>query len=244
MRIVHTPEALQAVGMEWRRQGLKVALVPTMGYYHEGHASLIRYARSVADKVIVSLFVNPAQFGPNEDLEAYPRDFERDSALVRELGGDLLYAPDPAGMYASDHATWVEVPALAGTLCGVSRPIHFRGVCTVVMKLFMLAQPSLAVFGEKDWQQLAIIRKMVADLNVPVEIVGRPIVREADGLALSSRNVYLTAHLPAGEEDYIAVVDPASLVRVERLEGDALCALAFRLGKARLIDNILLKVEG
>ena len=284
MRIVHTPETLQAVGMEWRRQGLKVALVPTMGYYHEGHASLIRYARSVADKVIVSLFVNPAQFGPNEDLEAYPRDFERDSALVRELGGDLLYAPDPAGMYASDHATWVEVPALAGTLCGVSRPIHFRGVCTVVMKLFMLAQPSLAVFGEKDWQQLAIIRKMVADLNVPVEIVGRPIVREADGLALSSRNVYLTAgeraqapqlrkslemaarlaadgerdaavivgavrayltaHLPAGEEDYIAVVDPASLVRVERLEGDALCALAFRLGKARLIDNILLKVEG
>ena len=131
------------------------------------HDSLISYARSVADKVIVSLFVNPTQFGPNEDLEAYPRDFEKDSALVRELGGDVLYAPEPENMYAPDHATWVEVPALANTLCGLSRPIHFRGVCTVVLKLFMLAQPSLAVFGEKDWQQLAIIKKMVSDLNVP-----------------------------------------------------------------------------
>ena len=192
MQIIHSPEALHSVCAEWRRQGLKTALVPTMGYYHAGHASLISYARSVADKVIVSLFVNPTQFGPNEDLEAYPRDFEKDSALVRELGGDVLYAPEPENMYAPDHATWVEVPALANTLCGLSRPIHFRGVCTVVLKLFMLAQPSLAVFGEKDWQQLAIIKKMVSDLNVPVEVVGRPIVREADGLALSSRNVYLT----------------------------------------------------
>ncbi len=280
MQIVHTPEEVYAICAEWRRQGLKTALVPTMGYYHAGHASLISYARSVADKVIVSLFVNPAQFGPNEDLEAYPRDFERDSALVRELGGDLLYAPAPEHMYAQDHATWVEVPALAGTLCGISRPIHFRGVCTVVMKLFMLTQPSLAVFGEKDWQQLAIIKKMVADLNVPTEIVGRPIVREADGLALSSRNVYLTAeeraqapqirkaleqaaarvaagerdaaavaesiraylrtHLPTGQEDYIRIVDPAVLADVGRIEGPALCAVAIRLGKARLIDNILL----
>ena len=283
MQIVHTPEALRAVCAEWRRQGLKTALVPTMGYYHAGHASLISYARSVADKVIVSLFVNPTQFGPNEDLEAYPCDFERDSSLVRELGGDLLYAPEPGSMYAPDHAAWVEVPALANTLCGLSRPVHFRGVCTVVLKLFMLAQPSLAVFGEKDWQQLAIIKKMVADLNVPVEIVGRPIVREADGLALSSRNVYLTAeeraqapqirkslewaaalvsggerdaaaiiasiraylkeHLPTGEEDYIAIVDPAVLTPVERLDGPALCALAIRLGKARLIDNTLLGGE-
>ena len=168
MQIIHSPEALHSVCAEWRRQGLKTALVPTMGYYHAGHASLISYARSVADKVIVSLFVNPTQFGPNEDLEAYPRDFEKDSALARELGVDVLYAPDPAGMYAPDHATWVEVPALAGTLCGLSRPVHFRGVCTVVLKLFMLAQPSLAVFGEKDWQQLAIIKKIVSDLKVPV----------------------------------------------------------------------------
>lgn len=282
MQIIHSPEALHSVCAEWRRQGLKTALVPTMGYYHAGHASLISYARSVADKVIVSLFVNPTQFGPNEDLEAYPRDFEKDSALVRELGGDVLYAPEPENMYAPDHATWVEVPALANTLCGLSRPIHFRGVCTVVLKLFMLAQPSLAVFGEKDWQQLAIIKKMVSDLNVPVEVVGRPIVREADGLALSSRNVYLTPeeraqapqirkslemaaglaaggerdaariieavrgylaeHLPTGEEDYISVVDPAVLTKVDRIEDMALCALAIRLGKARLIDNILLKV--
>lgn len=174
MQIIHSPEALHSVCAEWRRQGLKTALVPTMGYYHAGHASLISYARSMADKVIVSLFVNPTQFGPNEDLEAYPRDFEKDSALVRELGGDVLYAPEPENMYAPDHATWVEVPALANTLCGLSRPIHFRGVCTVVLKLFMLAQPSLAVFGEKDWQQLAIIKKMVSDLNVPVEVVGGP----------------------------------------------------------------------
>ena len=301
MQIIHSPEALHSVCAEWRRQGLKTALVPTMGYYHAGHASLISYARgirpvldrlsadpdffrgaAVADKVIVSLFVNPTQFGPNEDLEAYPRDFEKDSALVRELGGDVLYAPEPENMYAPDHATWVEVPALANTLCGLSRPIHFRGVCTVVLKLFMLAQPSLAVFGEKDWQQLAIIKKMVSDLNVPVEVVGRPIVREADGLALSSRNVYLTPeeraqapqirkslemaaglaaggerdaariieavrgylaeHLPTGEEDYISIVDPAVLTKVDRIKDMALCALAIRLGKARLIDNILLKV--
>ena len=193
MQIIHSPEALHSVCAEWRRQGLKTALVPTMGYYHAGHASLISYARSVADKVIVSLFVNPTQFGPNEDLEAYPRDFEKDSALVRELGGDVLYAPEPENMYAPDHATWVEVPALANTLCGLSRPIHFRGVCTVVLKLFMLAQPSLAVFGEKDWQQLAIIKRMVADLNMNVTVVGCPIVREADGLAKSSRNAYLSA---------------------------------------------------
>ena len=193
MQIIHSPEALHSVCAEWRRQGLKTALVPTMGYYHAGHASLISYARSVADKVIVSLFVNPTQFGPNEDLEAYPRDFEKDAALVRELGGDVLYAPEPENMYAPDHATWVEVPALANTLCGLSRPIHFRGVCTVVLKLFMLAQPSLAVFGEKDWQQLAIIKRMVADLNMNVTVVGCPIVREADGLAKSSRNAYLSA---------------------------------------------------
>ena len=192
MQIIHSPEALHSVCAEWRRQGLKTALVPTMGYYHAGHASLISYARSVADKVIVSLFVNPTQFGPNEDLEAYPRDFEKDSALVRELGGDVLYAPEPENMYAPDHATWVEVPALANTLCGLSRPIHFRGVCTVVSKLFNIVTPDKAFFGQKDAQQLAIIRQMVRDLSYGIEIVGCPIVREADGLAKSSRNTYLS----------------------------------------------------
>ena len=192
MQIIHSPEALHSVCAEWRRQGLKTVLVPTMGYYHAGHASLISYARSVADKVIVSLFVNPTQFGPNEDLEAYPRDFEKDSALVRELGGDVLYAPEPENMYAPDHATWVEVPALANTLCGLSRPIHFRGVCTVVSKLFNIVTPDKAFFGQKDAQQLAIIRQMVRDLSYGIEIVGCPIVREADGLAKSSRNTYLS----------------------------------------------------
>ena len=191
MQIIHSPEALHSVCAEWRRQGLKTALVPTMGYYHAGHASLISYARSVADKVIVSLFVNPTQFGPNEDLEAYPRDFEKDSALVRELGGDVLYAPEPENMYAPDHATWVEVPAFANTLCGLSRPIHFRGVCTVVLKLFMLAQPSLAVFGEKDWQQIAVIKQLVKYINSDVKIVECPIIRDEDGLAKSSRNTLL-----------------------------------------------------
>ena len=193
MQIIHSPEALHSVCAEWRRQGLKTALVPTMGYYHAGHASLISYARSMADKVIVSLFVNPTQFGPNEDLEAYPRDFEKDSALVRELGGDVLYAPEPENMYAPDHATWVEVPALANTLCGLSRPIHFRGVCTVVSKLFNIVTPDKAFFGQKDAQQLAIIRRMVRDMSYGIEIVGCPIVREADGLAKSSRNTYLSA---------------------------------------------------
>lgn len=281
MQVIHEPSALQTLCLGWRRQGLTVALVPTMGYYHEGHASLIRYARSVADKVVVSLFVNPTQFGPNEDLEAYPRDFERDSALVRELGGDVLYAPAPAQMYEADHATWVEVPELASTLCGVTRPIHFRGVCTVVLKLFMLTQAQIAVFGEKDWQQLAILKRMVRDLNVPIKLVGQPIVREADGLALSSRNVYLTPeeraqapqihnslvaaaesvahgehdsarivdgiraylkeHLPCGEEDYISIVHPERLTPIATITDTALCAVAIRVGKARLIDNILLK---
>ena len=283
MQVIHEPAALQTLCLGWRRQGLTIALVPTMGYYHAGHASLIKYARSVADKVVVSLFVNPAQFGPNEDLEAYPRDFERDSALVRELGGDLLYAPAPDQMYEADHATWVEVPELANTLCGVTRPIHFRGVCTVVLKLFMLTQAQIGVFGEKDWQQLAILKRMVRDLNVPIKLVGQPIVREADGLALSSRNVYLTPderaqapqlhnsliaaaesvasgehdaahvidgiraylkqHLPCGEEDYISIVHPERLTPLVNITDTALCAVAIRVGKARLIDNILLKAQ-
>jgi pantoate--beta-alanine ligase len=141
---------------------------------------------------VASVFVNPTQFGPGEDLDAYPRDLERDAALAATAGVDVLFAPTPQSMYAPEAATWVEVPELARYLCGASRPTHFRGVCTVVAKLFLLVQPAVAVFGEKDWQQLAILRRMTADLGFPVEIVGGPIVREADGLALSSRNVYLS----------------------------------------------------
>lgn len=192
MQIIKTPSQISALCDQWRAEGQKVALVPTMGYYHAGHEDLMRHARSHADKVVVSLFVNPTQFAPGEDLAAYPRDLNRDAAIAEGIGVDAIFAPAPEAMYAPDHATWVEIPALSKCLCGISRPTHFRGVCTVVLKLFMVIHPHMAVFGEKDWQQLAVIRRMVRDLQVPVEIVGRPIVREEDGLALSSRNVYLT----------------------------------------------------
>ena len=193
MQILTTLPSLTAQAEQWRTEGQRIALVPTMGYFHEGHLSLMRRARSLADRVVVSRFVNPTQFGPTEDLDSYPRDAERDIALAGAEGVDALFQPAPESMYAPDHPTWVEVPALSSVLCGASRPIHFRGVCTVVLKLFHLARPHVAVFGEKDWQQLTVIRRMVRDLNVGVDIVGHPIVREADGLALSSRNAYLTA---------------------------------------------------
>jgi len=171
---------------------LTTALVPTMGAFHRGHLSLMKWARDNSRRVIVSLFVNPTQFGPGEDLAAYPRAFERDARLAEEHGADALFAPRPEDMYSEDHATWVEVPKLTRALCARSRPGHFRGVATIVTKLLILACPNIAVFGEKDWQQLAVIRRLVVDLNLPVKIVGRPTVREDDGLAMSSRNAYLS----------------------------------------------------
>lgn len=192
VQIVTDPAALQRLTLDWKKQGLCVGFVPTMGYLHEGHQSLLRAAREQADRVVVSVFVNPTQFGPNEDYATYPRDEARDLRVIEEAGADVLFRPDPSSMYDPDAATWVEVPSLAQTLCAVSRPTHFRGVCTVVTKLFHLANPDIAFFGEKDWQQLAILRRMVADLMFPLKIVGCPIVREADGLAKSSRNVHLS----------------------------------------------------
>ncbi len=185
------PAEVQAQALAWKREGLTVGLVPTMGYLHEGHASLIRRAASECDRVIVSVFVNPTQFGPNEDLESYPRDLEHDLKLARECGAHLVFTPTPETMYLPGASTWVTVEGLTRELCGKSRPIHFRGVATVVCKLINIAQPDRAYFGEKDAQQLAVIRRMTADLNMPVQIVGCPIVREADGLAKSSRNTYL-----------------------------------------------------
>lgn len=193
MQIITEPQTIQQACLRWRADGVHTALVPTMGYYHAGHESLMAHARAVSEKVIVSLFVNPAQFGPGEDFAAYPRDLERDAAMAEAQGVDVLFAPKAEDLYKKDHATWVEVPALSQTMCGLSRPTHFRGVCTVVTKLLMLTMPRIAVFGQKDWQQVAVIRRMVRDLNIPVDIVGRPIVREPDGLAMSSRNIYLTA---------------------------------------------------
>ncbi|MDY3920244.1 MAG: pantoate--beta-alanine ligase [Candidatus Limivivens sp.] len=190
MKTTATIEETRQQVKEWKRQGLTVGLVPTMGYLHEGHASLISRARKENDRVVVSVFVNPTQFGPNEDLEAYPRDFERDCQVCETQGADLVFHPEPSEMY-QDACAYVNIRTLSDTLCGKSRPVHFSGVCTVVSKLFHIVAPDRAYFGEKDAQQLAIIKKMVKDLNFDIEIVGCPIVRETDGLAKSSRNTYL-----------------------------------------------------
>lgn len=214
MDLITSPQTLRDTCRAWSRAGLSLALVPTMGYLHEGHMSLIDEARRRAQRLVVSIFVNPAQFGPNEDLDRYPRDLPRDLSLAEAHGADLVFAPEPGAMYAPDHATWVEVPELAKGLCGASRPVHFRGVCTVVLKLLNLVRPDVAVFGQKDWQQLAILRRMARDLDLDAQLVGMPIHREADGLAMSSRNVYLTpeerAKAPAIRQGLVKVRDAAA----------------------------------
>ena len=192
MIIAKTIEEVRAQVRAWKQEGLTVGLVPTMGYLHEGHASLVDKAVSQCDRVVASDFVNPTQFGPNEDLEAYPRDFDRDCALLEAHGCHMVFYPEVSEMYAPDAATYVEILSdMPKQLCGQTRPIHFRGVCTVVSKLFNIVTPDKAFFGQKDAQQLAIIRRMVRDLSSGIEIVGCPIVREPDGLAKSSRNTYL-----------------------------------------------------
>ncbi len=193
MEIIRTPQEMQRRALELERAGHMVGFVPTMGFLHDGHLSLMHLARSRCDVLVASIFVNPAQFGPNEDLDAYPRDFARDEALCEAAGVDIVFYPEPASMYASDASVWIDETRLSQGLCGASRPGHFRGVCTVVAKLFNLVRPDVAVFGEKDAQQLRIIERMVRDLDFPVEIVRGPTVREADGLAMSSRNKYLDA---------------------------------------------------
>lgn len=197
MKIAETIAEVRAAVREWRKEGLTVGLVPTMGYLHEGHASLMKESVKQCDRTVVSVFVNPTQFGPNEDLEAYPRDFARDTALCEEMGVDLIFHPAVDEMYPDGNGktdTYVEIlDDMPKQLCGKTRPIHFRGVCTVVSKLFNIVLPDKAFFGEKDAQQLAIIRRMVRDLSFGIEIVGCPIIREEDGLAKSSRNTYLNA---------------------------------------------------
>jgi pantoate--beta-alanine ligase len=194
MRVIARPSELRSTVTQWKRAEERVALVPTMGNLHEGHAELVRRARALAPRVVVSIFVNPLQFGPNEDFTQYPRTPVEDRALLESLGVDVLFAPEVDDMYPRDQGstTKVHVPHLAEMLCGEFRPGHFDGVATVVVKLLNLVQPDVALFGEKDFQQLAIIRRMVEDLCMPFEIVGVPTVREADGLAMSSRNRYLT----------------------------------------------------
>lgn len=192
MKISGKIDEVRAQVKEWKKQGLSVALVPTMGYLHEGHKSLMERARKENDKVVVSIFVNPMQFGPNEDLESYPRDLDRDSKICEAAGVDLIFHPEVEEMYGPDFHAYVDMHTLPEKLCGASRPVHFRGVQTVVSKLFHIIPADRAYFGQKDAQQLAIIRRMVMDLNFDIEIIGCPIIREEDGLAKSSRNTYLS----------------------------------------------------
>lgn len=193
MKIVGTVKEVREQVKEWKKQGLSVGFVPTMGYLHEGHKSLMDAARKGNDKVVVSIFVNPMQFGPTEDLATYPRDLDHDAALCESAGVDLIFHPEPEEMYEKDFCSFVDMTGLTEGLCGKTRPIHFRGVCTVVNKFFNIVTPDRAYFGQKDGQQLAVIKRMVRDLNMDIEIVGCPIVREEDGLAKSSRNTYLSS---------------------------------------------------
>lgn len=221
MKVAKTVAAARALLL---RSAHPQVLVPTMGALHHGHAALIRAARKRAGKkgvVVVSIFVNPTQFGPKEDFSAYPRPLKSDLALCRANGADVVFVPSVPEMYAEDRSVFVDEPELSSFLCGASRPGHFRGVCTVVAKLFNILQPDIAIFGEKDWQQLAILRRMARDLNFPINIIGHPTVREADGLATSSRNVYLSASERTVARDIYAALQqaaekkaPASILRL------------------------------
>lgn len=215
MQIATTINEVRANVKAWKKDGLSVGFVPTMGYLHEGHGSLISRARAENDKIVVSIFVNPMQFGPGEDLESYPRDLDKDSAYCESLGADLIFHPEPEEMYTDGFCSYVDMSVLTEELCGLSRPVHFRGVCTVVNKLFNIVQPDQAYFGQKDAQQLAIIKRMVQDLNMDLEIIGCPIVREEDGLAKSSRNTYLSA----GERQAALVLSRAVKLGQELVAG-------------------------
>lgn len=278
MQVIETKENLRDEVRRARDAGLTIGFVPTMGYLHEGHLSLIRRAREENDRVVVSVFVNPAQFGPNEDLDAYPRDSRRDITLMTREKVDWAYFPTADQLYPEGYTTFVEVKGpMTQVLCGRSRPTHFRGVTTIVAKLFHLVNPHRAYFGQKDAQQVAIIQQMVKDLDFDLQVVVCPTVREKDGLAMSSRNTYLSPQqrndalaiskalfeardmITQGERnpasvsqsitarindvgdahiDYVAIVDAWSLAEMKRLEGEVLIAVAVKVGKTRLIDNI------
>jgi pantoate--beta-alanine ligase len=280
MRIVRNIAEMTGWSQAERQQGHRIAFVPTMGALHEGHLSLVRDAGMRADRVVVSIFVNPAQFGPAEDLAAYPRDFGRDKALLEAEAIDVLFHPAAEDIYSPGNQTYVEVKQLSNVLCGVQRPGHFEGVATVVTKLFNVVRPDVAIFGEKDYQQLQIIRRLVRDLLMDIEIVAHPIVRESDGVAMSSRNAYLNieqkkaarclsrslhraeclvrqgeaaaktisqavvAELhdePLAVLEYVAICDVETLEPLEQIHNSALLALAVTIGKARLIDNKILR---
>jgi pantoate--beta-alanine ligase len=237
--IVRTVAALRAAVRDWREAGQRVALVPTMGFLHAGHLSLVRLGRARADRVVASLFVNPTQFAPSEDFEAYPRDEPRDAALLAGAGCDLLYAPTPDEVYPAGFSTTVSVAGVSAPMDGLARPTHFAGVATIVAKLLAQCQPDVAIFGEKDFQQLLVIRRLARDLDLPVEIVGGPTVREPDGLALSSRNSYLT---PA-ERGIAPQLNAALRSAAEALQGGASVAEAETQGLAALATAGFGKVD-
>ena len=280
MRVIERIQQMRVWSEAERRAGRRIVLVPTMGALHEGHLSLVRDGRKRGERLVVSLFVNPAQFAPHEDYAAYPRDFERDRKLLEQERVDVLFCPTVEEIYPEGYQSYVEVEKLSPLLCGAFRPGHFRGVATVVAKLFNIVRPHAAIFGAKDYQQLQVIRRMVKDLNFDIEVIGHPTVRDKDGLALSSRNGYLKAEERAaalslyrslkraeslvlgGERksrriieaaraeiekerlarvEYIKVCHPETLEEVETVDGAALLVLAVRVGKARLIDNTILK---
>ena len=240
MKVVGTIKEVRELVKEWKRNGESVGFVPTMGYLHEGHGSLITKARENNDKVVVSIFVNPLQFGPSEDLESYPRDLEKDSKFCESLGADLIFHPEPEEMYHDDFSSYVDMSVLTEELCGLSRPVHFRGVCTVVSKLFNIVQPDNAYFGEKDAQQLAIIKHMVQDLNMDVNVVGCPIVREEDGLAKSSRNTYLST-----EERQAALILSKTIELAKKLiaEGEKDADVVVTKMKANIETEPMAKID-
>ena len=280
MNVINSVTEMQAFSEACRKQGKTIAFVPTMGYLHQGHARLMQEGRKLGDVLIVSIFVNPTQFGPEEDFEKYPRDWERDAQLCEAAGVDVIFAPPAEEMYPHGYQTSITVSQVTQNLCGVSRPTHFQGVATVVAKLFNCTKPHVALFGEKDFQQLVVIKRMVKDLNMDIQIIGVPTVREQDGLAMSSRNTYLSADermsalslsrglaqarelFQQGERsarvligtvreiieketcatvDYIKVCDIETLQDIETIARPAVMALAVKIGKVRLIDNIVLK---
>lgn len=228
MKVVSTIAELKEIIRGWKKEGQSIGLVPTMGYLHEGHGSLVTAARKENDKVVVSIFVNPIQFAPNEDLATYPRDLEKDSAYCESLGADVIFHPEPEEMYHKNFTTFVDMTLLTEELCGLTRPTHFRGVCTVLSKLFHITEPDRAYFGQKDAQQLAVVRHMVEDLNMNLEIVGCPIVREEDGLAKSSRNTYLSE-----EERKAALVLSRAVFRGQQMVADGETDAAVVLGEMK-----------
>jgi len=233
-------EEMHTAARAARYGGLRLGFAPTMGALHEGHLSLVRTARAQSDAVAVSIFVNPTQFGPNEDFSNYPRTLERDRELLEKEGVDLLFAPSAEDMYPKSSVTWVEIPELSQKLCGRSRPGHFRGVTTVVSKLFHIVEPDLAFFGQKDAAQVAVIRRMVRDLNFPIEIVVCPIVREPDGLAMSSRNVYLS---PQERKSALALHHSLTAIKAQFDLGERKAAHLTQMGKQVLADEPGVQVD-